>query len=76
MFTVNSPLRRMNSRVPSSGSTSQKRSPTLGHPAGGDRLFGDHGQVGRQRRQSGEDQRLGLLVGLGHRRNGRPCRGR
>ncbi|EWS62357.1 hypothetical protein Y695_04416 [Hydrogenophaga sp. T4] len=30
MFTVNSPLRLMNSLVPSSGSTSQKRSPMAG----------------------------------------------
>ena len=69
MLTVNSPLRLMNSRVPSSGSTSQKRPPdTSGvRPAATD-FFSHHGDVGRQPRQASEDDCLGTLVGLGHGR--------
>jgi hypothetical protein len=42
--------------------------PDLGHVAGGDRFLGHHGDVGRQRLQGRDDDGLGALVGLGHRR--------
>ena len=40
----------------------------LGRVAGGHGLFGHHRDVRGQRRQPGQDHRLGTLVGLGHRR--------
>ena len=67
MLTVNSPLRLTNSLVPSSGSTSQKRCPTVGHLAGGDGLFGHDGDARGQGAQASHDDGLGALVGFGDR---------
>ena len=66
-LTVNSPLRAMNSRVPSSGSTRKNRSRDGDRRAGGGRLFGDDRDRRRPGRQTLADRRLGPLVGGGHR---------
>jgi hypothetical protein len=68
MLTVNSPLRLMNSLVPSSGSTSQKVRPTAVGLAARGHLLGHHRNARRQRAQRRHDEGFGALVGFGHGR--------
>ena len=68
MFTVNSPLRLMNSLVPSRGSTSQKLVRHGGGASGGRRFLGDHGNGGRELRERRQNDGLGPLIRRGDRR--------
>ena len=68
MLTVNSPLRRRNSLVPSIGSTSQNVRPMTFFKTLRDRLFADCWNTGQQVAE-GWHERFGALVGFRHRRS-------
>jgi hypothetical protein len=65
MFTVKSPRRWTNSLVPSSGSTIRNSDRAFRMAFG--LFFGHQQHIGKRLAQSGRDQRIGGLVGGGHR---------